>query len=129
LHHQLHRMGQDELDRMIGLWTERHTHYDAMHLLQEAGVPAGAVLDAAEIHSDNHLLDRGFFWEIDHPEAGIRKYCGLPIRLSETPAEAKRPAPCLGEHNEYVLGELLGFSKEEITHFKEKGIIGDRPID
>ncbi|MBW2091104.1 MAG: CoA transferase [Deltaproteobacteria bacterium] len=120
---------QDTLDERIETWTSQRTHFEAMRLLQEAGVPSGAVLDAAELVSNEHLAERDFFWEIEHPETGRRKYCGLPIKLSKTPAVLKRPAPLLGEHNEYVLGEILGLSRDEIVQLEEKGIIGDRPID
>ncbi|MBW2060848.1 MAG: CoA transferase [Deltaproteobacteria bacterium] len=123
------REDQDAVDEKIEAWTGQHTHYEVMKMLQEAGVPAGAVLDAAELLADKHLLERDFFWEIDHPEVGPRKYCALPIKLSRTPARVRRPAPCLGEHNEYVLGELLGLSRDEIAQLEKKGIIGDRPID
>ena len=123
------RKNQEELDELIETWTGRQTHLEAMHRLQEAGVPAGAVLDAAELLADEHLRARGFFREINHPEVGPRKYCGLPIRFSEASMPAPKPAPCLGEHNEYILGKLLGLSREEITHLEEENIIGTRPID
>jgi len=127
--HAGRRKNQDELDALIENWTRRRDHYEVMRRLQAAGVPAGAVLDAAGLLSNEHLEARGFFWEIEHPETGRRKYCGLPIKFSATPAAAKRPAPCLGEHNRYVLGEILGFTKEEIEEFEARGVIGIEPID
>ena len=127
--HTRRRKNQDELDEIIEAWTSQYTHHEVMHLLQKAGVPGGAVLDAAELLSDEHLQERDFFWEMDHPEVGPRKYCALPIKFSHTPAQKRRAAPCLGEHNEYVLGELLGLSRAEIDQLEESGIIGDRPID
>ena len=123
------RKNQEELDELIEVWTGRQKHLEAMGRLQEAGVPAGAVLDAAELLADEHLRARGFFREINHPEVGPRKYCGLPIRFSEASMPSPRPAPCLGEHNEYVLGKLLGLSRDEITKLEEENIIGTRPID
>jgi len=118
---------QDELDGLIEIWTMRHGHQEVMTRLQQAGVPAGAVQNGAELIHDPHLNDRGFFWEIDHPEVGPRRYCGLPIRFSGTPVKARSRAPGLGEHNEYVLGEILGLSENEIAELKEKGVIGDKP--
>jgi crotonobetainyl-CoA:carnitine CoA-transferase CaiB-like acyl-CoA transferase len=123
------RKNQDELDGLIESWTSQHSPKEVMHLLQEAGVPAGAVLDAAELLDDEHLRARGFFREIDHPEVGPRKYCGLPIRFSEASLPSPKPAPYLGEHNEYILSKLLGLSRDEITQLEEKNIIGTRPID
>ena len=118
---------QDELDEFISAWTRQHSHIEAMHLLQKAGVPAGAAMNAPELVSDPHLADRGFFLDIEHPEAGKHRYCGLPIKFSKTPAISTRPAPCLGEHNEYVLGELLGMSEKEIKDLEEQKIISKVP--
>lgn len=119
----------DALDEMIESWTIRHTHHEAMGLLQAAGVPAGAVLDASELLDDENLKKRNFFLEIDHPEVGPKKYCSLPIRFSTAPVAGKKPAPCLGEHNAYVLNKLLCLSEDEITRLEAKGIIGTRPIN
>jgi crotonobetainyl-CoA:carnitine CoA-transferase CaiB-like acyl-CoA transferase len=52
----------------------------------------------------------------------------MPIKLSKTPPYPRRPAPCLGQHNEYVLGEILGLSQEEIAQLEEKDIIGTEPL-
>jgi len=117
------------LDKLIESWTLQHTHYEAMALLQEVGVPAGAVLDAAELLGDEHLRERHFFLKVDHPEVGPRKYCYLPIKFSSIRENRSRPAPCLGEHNEYVLSEVLGLSRDEIEELEEKNIIGRKPID
>ncbi len=118
---------QEELDRLVGEWTAGYSHFEIMEKLQSTGVAAGAVLNASELAANPQLKDRDFFWEIDHPEAGRHKYCGLPIRMSKTPATGRRPAPCLGEHNEYVLKKILDLSDHEITNLKDKGVIGDMP--
>ena len=120
---------QDELDKRINAWTLKHSHYDVMEKLQKVGVPAGAVLNAAELLADPHLAERNFFWEIEHPRAGRHKYCGLPIRFSGMREPfPRRPAPCLGEHNRLVLGGILGLSDEDIDSLEQNGIIGSRPV-
>ena len=118
----------DELDRHIADWTSQQDAYHVMHTLQNAGVPAGAVANAKELVNDPHLCARDFFWDIDHPEAGTRRYAGQPVRLSATPARLYRPAPCLGQHNDDVLGGLLGLSEDELATLRDKGVIGDRPL-
>ncbi len=118
----------DELDRHIADWTSQQDAYHVMHTLQNAGVPAGAVANAKELVNDPHLCARDFFWDIDHPEAGTRRYAGQPVRLSATPARLYRPAPCLGQHNDEVLGGLLGLSEDELATLRDKGVIGDRPL-
>ncbi|MBW2623831.1 MAG: CoA transferase [Deltaproteobacteria bacterium] len=119
---------QDELDKLISVWTAERDHIKVMDDLQAAGVPAGAVLDAAELTANEHLHARGFFWEIDHPEVGPKIYAGQPFKMSGTPLVLREPAPCLGQHNEYVLSELLGYSEEEITALKEQNVIGTEPF-
>jgi crotonobetainyl-CoA:carnitine CoA-transferase CaiB-like acyl-CoA transferase len=118
---------QDELDELIAQWTRKRTPHEAMHRLQDAGVPAGAVLNAPEMMADPHLNEREFFWEVEHPEAGKHRYCAFPIKLSETPARPLHPAPCLGEHNVYVLREILGLSDEEIERLEEQKVISTVP--
>ena len=119
---------QPELDGHVADWTRSRDAYDAMRLLQEAGIAAGVVVNADELMNDEHLNQRRFFWKFDHPEAGVQTHAGQPIRLSETPARHYRPAPTLGQHHPYVLGELLGLSDDEITDLEETGIIGYTPL-
>jgi crotonobetainyl-CoA:carnitine CoA-transferase CaiB-like acyl-CoA transferase len=120
---------QDELDERIAAWTSQRSPEEVMYLLQESGVPCGAVWNAADLLNDTHLKERGFFLELDHPECGTRKYCSLPIKFSETTGLPSRPAPCLGEHNTYILNKILGLSPEEITRLMENSTLGMVPID
>lgn len=115
---------QDELDELIGTWTMEIEDYEAMHLLQAAGVPAGPVLDAKDLLAEPHLHARGFFETVPHPVAGAHPEIAPFAQFSKTPLHIRMPAPCLGQHNDYVLGELLGISGEEMAHLKEKGVIG-----
>jgi len=119
---------QDELDKLIEEWTIQHNHYEVMHTLQRAGVAAGAVLNVKEMLSDPQLKERKYFIEVAHPQAGTRLYPGLALKLSKAPAKLPRPAPCIGEHNEYVLGNLLGLSKDEIARLEDDKIISTGPI-
>jgi len=66
---------------------------------------------------------RGFFTEIDHPSAGTLKYPTASYKLSDTPWAVNRPAPLLGQHNELILCERLGYDREELVKLKEAGII------
>jgi len=119
---------QDELDKLIEEWTVQHTHYQVMHLLQAAGVAAAPVPSPPELENDPHLRERGFFETITHPGVGTHCYPGMFFKLSKTPGRVRMPPPLLGQHNEYVLGELLGMSQEEIAQLTEEKIIGTRPI-
>ena len=119
---------QDELDDLIGQWTAQQDHHQAMHILQKAGVAAGALLNARELMEDPHLRERGYFITTTHPRAGTHDHPGLPLHLSDTKLGSDRPSPCVGQHNRYVLGELLGMSDEEIARLEEERVISDGPI-
>ena len=116
-------LNQDELDKLIGEWTVNYTHYEAMELLQKAGVAAVAALQGVELYSDPHIKERKVSVEVVHPNIGRRVALGPPWKFSATPARVKHCGPLLGEHTEYVLGELLGMSKEEIAALKKEGVL------
>jgi benzylsuccinate CoA-transferase BbsF subunit len=120
---------QDELDVIIEEWTKEHDHYEVMHSLQEVGVMAGAVLNPQEVVEDPHLQARGFYEDVTHPEAGTFCYAGPSWKLSKTPGSIRKPAPCLGEHNDYVYKEILGMSEQEVAELAEEGIISNIPIE
>lgn len=121
---------QDELDKLVEGWTIGHGHYEVMDTLQQAGVAAGAVLSSAELLTDPHLKERGTFQTVERDIVGAHPYPipSAPIKLSESPITIRRPAPLLGEHNDYVFGELLGMSKEEIQSLADDQIIGTAPL-
>ena len=105
---------RDALDEIIGAWTRERMPLDIMQVLQAAGVPSMPVYAGEEIVKDRHVVERGMIEEVEHPLMGVRRVLGPPWRLSKTPARIMRPGPLLGQHNDYVLGELLGMSKDEI---------------
>jgi crotonobetainyl-CoA:carnitine CoA-transferase CaiB-like acyl-CoA transferase len=117
-----------ELDDLISKWTSGFTHMDLMGMLQEKGIPAGAVLNAKELMADPHLNRRQFFKEVNHPETGSRLYPGCVVRFKHDPDQPDNPAPMLGQHNEYVLKEILGLQPEEITRLEQEGVIGKDPL-
>lgn len=118
---------EDELDRLVQGWTEQRDPCEAMHVLQAAGVPAGAVLTNQQLLADPHFQARGFFETVAHRDAGTHAYPGMPWKLSGTPVHVRLPAPCLGQHNDYVLGEVLGLAPPELERLAEKGVIGTGP--
>ena len=109
------KQDEDELDRLVEEWTTQRSPEEVMMRMQGAGVPAGVVQDAEDILvRDPHLRTRGYYVYLDHPETGHTAYDGIPYKLSDTPGRLSRPAPCIGEHTEYVCSEILGMSRGEI---------------
>jgi len=119
---------QDELDKLIEARTIHHTKYEAMNLLQQANIAAGAVLNNAEVYSDPHIRERDFLDVIEDPDAGVHTYAGRLWKLGETEMPKRNHSPCLGEHNEYVLKEIIGLTSDEILELEREGIIGTTPV-
>jgi CoA:oxalate CoA-transferase len=93
-----------------------------VELLNAAGVPAGPVLDLAEVFDDPQVHARDMLVELAHPEVGTFRTTGLPVKLSRTPGGIHRRPPLHGEHTEEVLREC-GLARSEIEHLREQGAI------
>jgi benzylsuccinate CoA-transferase BbsF subunit len=114
---------RDELDALITSWTSQRTPCDVMETLQAAGVAAMPVMNLEEQFRDPHLRARQVHVECEHPKVGLEWLHGIPWHLSETPGRIRRPAPLLGEHNQYVFGDLLGLPAAEVQRLVEVGAI------
>jgi benzylsuccinate CoA-transferase BbsF subunit len=114
---------QDELDRIISEWCRDRGHYELMHTLQKAGVAAAPSLSNKELFEDPHLEERGTFLQVDHPLLKKDWVLSPPWRLSDTPAQIRRHAPSLGEHQQQIFEELLEMSAAEIESLKEEKVI------
>jgi crotonobetainyl-CoA:carnitine CoA-transferase CaiB-like acyl-CoA transferase len=114
----------DEIDGAITAWTAGRDKVAAARCLQEAGIPAGPVLDEADASSDPHLHERGFFHFLEHPSAGVHLHAGANFHLSATPPAIWRAAPVLGQDNEYVYKQVLGIPDDEYEDLVADGHVG-----
>ena len=118
------RRHHDEVDRLIGGWTADQEPVPLFHRLQAVGVPAGMVMHEAHAYADPHLEERGFFIPVTHADVGTHRYPGTPLAMSKAPFEVRKPPVRLGEDNDYVYREVLGFTEEEYDRLKDLGQIG-----
>lgn len=112
-----------DLDKYVAQWTRKHTDYGATNILQKNGVAAAPVLTTDGIFIDSHFNERGTFVDVNHPLVGGEVIYGSPWKLGGTITKPARHAPLLGEHNNYVFGEILGLSREEIMQLADQKII------
>ena len=96
-----------ELDPLVQQWTKELQVQDVVERLQGAGVPAGPVLDSAQVLSDPHMVERGFVQSPDHSEVGRRPMGTLAWGVDGGRTGDFRGAPLLGQHNRKVLQDLL----------------------
>ena len=114
---------QEELDTLLERWTRERSPQDAMRQLQNAGVPAGPSFTTADLLEDPHLRQRGFIADVDHPEAGRRLKASVPWKISDLPHVNHRHAPLIGQHNRYILCELLGLPSEEAERLIREEVV------
>jgi crotonobetainyl-CoA:carnitine CoA-transferase CaiB-like acyl-CoA transferase len=114
---------KDALVILLSEWSEQYTKEEILKIGRAGRVPIAPAYSAADIFNSEHLKERDYFVEIDHPEIGKAKYPGAPYRFSETPWEIKKRAPLLGEHNEEILCNRLGCSREDLVRMAQAGVI------
>jgi crotonobetainyl-CoA:carnitine CoA-transferase CaiB-like acyl-CoA transferase len=118
---------REALDSAVEGFTRRWDKIELTAALQQAGVPAGAVLSAPEWLSDPHLQARDYYSNLADADRGPRLSDGLPVLINgNRDRDWWRRAPMLGEHNREILQEL-GFAASDIRALEERGVIGDRP--
>jgi len=117
------KKNEAELEKIIEARTIRFTPEELMTSLQKIGVPAGAAQNGRDlVERDPQLKARDHFVKLNHPEMGECLYDRIPFRLSKTPAELKRSAPCLGQDTEKVCCEILGLPDDRFLELLNDGV-------
>jgi crotonobetainyl-CoA:carnitine CoA-transferase CaiB-like acyl-CoA transferase len=114
---------EEDLEGAIHQWTEKRSPEEAAAELQAAGVPAFPVYTMDQVVADPELAVRDFWVRHQHPECPGSQHAGIPWLLSGTPLRVRRPAPCLGQHTDEVLREVLDVSDAEIATLREQGVL------
>ena len=102
----------------LSLSHARLLHERAVLVLDNAGVPCGAIRTVGEVCDGPTLAARGMITEMAHPTAGVVKGVKSPIALKETPLDRYVAPPTLGQHTQEIMSGLLGFSALEIEEFR-----------
>ncbi len=105
----------DDLDRLVETWTAGLPPEKVMERLQAADVPAGVVQSGADLASDPQLQERGTFRRVPDARGADQVVEAAPHKLSRTPGGVHRAGPEFGEHQDYVLKEVLGMSDDELA--------------
>ncbi len=100
---------------------------DLMAALQAVRVPAAILNDVADLMEDPHLVSRGYMQFVSRAFVGEQPHPSAPWRLGDAPIRISSSAPTLGQHNQDILGGLLGLSNGQIASLSSDGIIGNKP--
>lgn len=113
-----------ELEAIVSEWTRGVDANEASERLQTAGIAAHASWTTPELARDSHLRERAAIVEVAEPDGTLRAAVGVPMCLSKgEDIGIHRGTPKLGEHEDYVYGELLGLSRPERQALEEAEVI------
>jgi crotonobetainyl-CoA:carnitine CoA-transferase CaiB-like acyl-CoA transferase len=116
-------MREGALKAIVEGWFAGHTTQEVVDRLLAQGLPVGPVQNAREIFECPHARRRGALIEVEDPVAGRVKLVAPPIKMSGQMEPIARPAPRLGEHNEQILCELLGYAPEQVEELRASGVL------
>jgi crotonobetainyl-CoA:carnitine CoA-transferase CaiB-like acyl-CoA transferase len=112
-----------ELRERLEEWASNYTAEEIFHKVQACRSACGLVQTAEQVFKSSQFEARGFFNELSHPMAGTLKYPGRPYQFSNVSWRVNQPAPLLGQHNEEVFGNRLGYTSQDLVKLRESGVI------
>jgi len=112
----------DLVEILTGIFSTRDAS-DWITDLVQAGLPCSPINSLPEVFAHPQAQARDMILESKHPTAGTIRLTGFPYKLSQTPAEIRRPPPRLGEHTEEVLTGLLNYSSEDVASLRDNSTI------
>jgi crotonobetainyl-CoA:carnitine CoA-transferase CaiB-like acyl-CoA transferase len=113
---------EKELDVAIAAWTGTLTSGEVLAVLDKADVPAGPIYSVVDMMNDEHFKARGLFEQVEVNGGSLTIPAMVPF-LSATPGRTEWPGPAVGEHNQEVLGGLLGYTTADIESLHRDGVI------
>lgn len=124
------RSAADAIDGHLAAAVAGRDGAELVERLVERGVPASLVVSGEDVAEHDALRKSGFIEVFDHRVVGRHEVYVLPFRLAAEPGQwIGRPAPTLGQHNDEVLGELLGIDHATLAQLRENRVIGERPLN
>ena len=117
------RAAIDTLETAIAVWTSAEPRDELSARLRAAGIAASPVLSVHEMWTDPHFAARSVKHPVEIPVYGKEDVFRAPWRFADFEPVIDRPGPALGQDNQWVFGELLGLSPDEITALVAGGVI------
>ncbi len=112
---------RDEIDQRLAQWCRQFTDAEAAQRLQDRGVSAMPVMGPVAHLADPHLTERGAILTLHHAAQGAERQLANPTRMSATELRPAGPSPCLGEHTDEILRDVLGRDDEAIATLRASG--------
>jgi len=120
---ELRTKNMEEVDGLVQAWCRGKSVEEIIAVLKKFGVPCSHLPTFEQVAGDPHLLSREMIVEVEQPISGKVKLSGSVYKMSKTPGNRKMRVPAVGEHNEEILGKLLGIDEQELKTLKEEAVL------
>jgi crotonobetainyl-CoA:carnitine CoA-transferase CaiB-like acyl-CoA transferase len=116
---------RDRIDPLVAEWAAGQTVAEVLEKLEKARIPSGPLRGLDEVLDDPHVRSEKMIEFVDMESKGLERMpiSGIPARLSKTPGRITSRAPRVGEHNEEIYQDLLGYTTEGLEDLREEGVI------
>lgn len=112
-----------ETEDELRSWAASRKVDEIVKALSENSVPVAPIYQIDKTLEDPHVEARGIIQAAEHPTAGIVRSPRFPVVMSQTPGTLRRPAPQLGQHNDEILTQILGYTAEQVSDLRKEGVI------
>jgi len=109
-------------DKLLGVLKEWNK-FDYFNKAMSAGWVTAVVQTSEDLVNCPQLAERDFYTEVEHPVIGKINMPGEVFRLPKSPWSMRFPAPLLGQHNEAIYCDELGYSKNDLVMLRQQGVI------
>jgi crotonobetainyl-CoA:carnitine CoA-transferase CaiB-like acyl-CoA transferase len=115
---------REALTEIIENWLQSFPgRNEPLAILEQNRILCGPVLDVPQSMSHPHRQARGTLQTVSSSGFGELQTFKTPIRFSNAEVAIRGGAPLLGEHNGQVLGDLLGYSSEQVAALTTSGVL------
>ena len=117
------KANEDALEAALAEPIGARERWALTHALQARGIAAYPALTPRDVMHEEHLEAQGFFERLPHEAVGVRTHTGIPYRLRQRPNGVHKASPPLGADTERILGEVLGYTPEQVGALREAKVL------
>ncbi len=115
---------RDIIDPVVEQWVASRTAAEVLAVAEKIPIPCGICYNQTEVAHDPQVKAEGMLAKVPFPDGRGEVIAASPaIGMSATPLKIERSFPVIGQHNEEIYGQLLGYSRKDLARFKEEGVI------
>ena len=113
----------DQIDAIVARWIRARDFDEVMDAFEQAGAAIAPIYDIEQLMSDPQITALDAITTIDDEDLGPLRMQNVMFRLSDSPGAIRFPGRRLGQDNEQVYRERLGFDPARLSELEAEGTI------